>query len=436
MTVDISSTVETSGALERKLKVNVSAEHVAAAMDKAYDKLGRSVKLKGFRKGKVPRSVLQREYGGEVERDVISTVMEEACGHAIEEHELDVVVRPRLLNHDFGPDKGLEFEAAIEVRPEFELGQYKELELDRKVVKVEKAHIDRAIESLRERMAVLETVEDRVNVEGGDILTIDMFGFVEGEAVKGASGEGIQVEVGAGRLPEKLEEGLVGVTRSIKTPILVPFPDDHPDPDIAGRTVRFDVTVREIKTKVLPAVDDDFVADLSWESCDTLADLEEKLRADIGEQFSRDADRRVRGGLLDRLVEAHEFEVPEALVEETIAGYAREMGLSELPEDKREEFRAALGPRATKQVKAGFVLDAVAQAEELEISKDLLRQRIQQEMAVAGERADDVRKYYSLPGAVAELRTRMVREKALDRVFELSTRRDVEVDESQVADSP
>ncbi len=241
--LEVEATVETTGPVARTIKVSVPQETVENELNDAYAKLNLKVQLKGFRKGKVPRRILEQTYGTEVMRDVLSDLIEKACGETIRLNEFDVVAAPRLLDHRYEQGSDLSFEAHLELRPQFELGKYSGLDGVRRVVRVEDSHVDKALASLRERGAVLETVEDRGDIEPGDIVVFDMYGFHEGEAVKGATGEAVQIEVGAGRFPEEFEKQLVGVTRAVKTPITVPFADDHPNEEMAGKTIRFEVTV-------------------------------------------------------------------------------------------------------------------------------------------------------------------------------------------------
>ncbi len=430
---DIESKVEVTGPVARTIKVSVAAAAVAAELDRSYANLKRKAQVKGFRKGKVPRPILEQHYGEEVLRDVISDLIEKACGEAVRENELNIVAPPRLLDHKYEAGQALEFAAGVELRPEFTLGQYRNLEAVRRVVRVEEQHVDKALVSLRERSAVLETVEDRVNVAPGDIVVFDMYGFHQDEAVKGASGQGIQLEVGSGRFPEDFEKQLVGVTRSIKTPINVSFAEDYANEEMAGKTIRFDVTVSEIKKKVLPDLDDDFVQELGIEGCDDLEQLRARVRQDLEARARSDADRELRQSLLEQISESHDFDLPESVVSSTVHDYVHEMGLEQAPEDKREEILKALEERARKQVKVGFVLDEIARKEEFEASREELEMRIRREMAAAGDQAEKVRQYYSQPSAIADLRTSILREKAVAKVMEEASVRDEEIDESEVA---
>jgi len=429
----IQATVQNEGPVKRHLRVEVPAERVRGELDKAYGRLKGRAKVAGFRKGKVPRSVLEREFGAELREQVVQELIEHACARAMVENELDAVTSPRLLSHELDDAMTLKFEAELDVRPQFDLGEYKAMEMVRSIVRVEEDHVDEALRTLRERMAVTQTEEERVNVAVGDVVVFDMYGFAEGEPLENASGEGVQIEVGSGRFPEEFEKQLPGVTRGIQTPIDVHFPDDHRDPELAGKLVRFQVTVKEIKNKILPNLDDDFASEVGYDDCDTLEELRKRVRGDLESRAEVEADRRARGELLAAVVDRYSFDVPNGLVHRQVVEQLREMGVQELPEDKVDEVRQALEPGAVKQVRARFILDAVAKAEEIDVSEDELKSEINRQIASLGGDGQKVIDYYRDPAAVGGLRASMLRDKALERVAELATRRDVEVDESQLA---
>jgi trigger factor len=431
---EVSSTVEDRGPVLKAVSVTVPAEAVSRAFDETYKRIGRKAQLRGFRKGKVPRKVLEEVYGESAREEVVRDLIQHACADAVHEQQLDVVSDPELLSHDLKESGDLVFEALVEVRPEFDLGTYAGLEIDRKVVRITDTHVDSAIASLRDRMAALQTEEDRVNVQHGDIVVFDMLASSQGEAIESASGEGVQLEVGGGRFPEDFENQLVGVTRGIPTPIDVRFPEDQGEPELAGKLVRFDVTVREIKNKILPDLDDAFAAEV-YEDCETLDQLRERVRASLEERAAHEADHRLRGELIEMLVNRHDFDVPPSIVERQMSNALQDMGITDIPRERVEEIRNALEPGAIKRVRASFVLDAVARAEQLDIAKEDLEEEVRRQLVAAGKDTDRVRKYYSNASAVAALRGKMLRDKAVERLLELATRRDVEVDESEVAAS-
>jgi len=432
---EIQSTIEETGPVARTLKVSVSPEHVRGCFEKAYRKLQGKAHLKGFRKGKAPRPMLEQAYGHEVERDVLSELIEEGCAQTIREHKLDIVTAPRLVKHEYAGEGGLSFEAAVDIRPEVHLGQYKGLSVEKLVARVEDSHVDAALEALRGRMAVLRLEEERTTVESGDVIVFTMFGFEGDKAVPGTAGEGLLLEVGSGRFPEDFEKQLVGIKRGERSPITVTFSQEHADENVRGKTIRFEVTVTEIKVKVLPPLDDSLAAEAGIEGCETLDALREKIRQDLRERAQRDADRRVQNALIGKLVEAHEFEVPASLMHEAIHGYMHEMG-AEAAHDSEEsqKLHEALAPRARGELRAGFILDAIALAEDVELTREELENRVRAHLASAGRRVEEVRRHYSQAGAIAELRRNMLREKAAQKVFETAAVQEREVEESKVAD--
>lgn len=307
--------------------------------------------------------------------------------------------------------------------------------MEKLVARVEDSSVDAALDGLRNRMAVLRIEEDRTTVENGDIVVFTMFGFEGDKPVPGTAGEGLLLEVGSGRFPEDFEKQLVGVVRGERTPLTVTFSEEHQDENVRGKTIRFDVTVTEIKVKVLPPLDDSLAAESGVEGCETLDALRDKIREDLRERAQRDGDRRVQNSLIGSLVEAHTFEVPASLLHETIHGYMHEMG-AEVAHDSEEsqKLHEALAPRATGELKAGFILDAIAVAENVEVTREELEGRVRAHLASAGARVEEVRRHYSQAAAIAELRRNMLREKAAEQVFASASVQEREVDESKVAD--
>jgi trigger factor len=431
---DIQSSVEERGAVRRFLRVEIPAENVREEFDKAYAKLRGKARIQGFRKGKVPRNVLEQHYGDDIREDVVKHLIEHACADVFKEHEIQAVSNPELVSHALDEDGGgLKFEAVVEIKPEFQLGKYKGLDAVRKIVRVDDSHVDETIAGLRERLAVLEPEEDRVNVAHGDVIEFDMRAIADGQPVASASGEGAKLEVGSGHFPEEFEKQIVGVTRGIETPIDVNFPADHRDQELAGKLVRFHVTVKKIQNKIVPALDDEFAKSMGFDGCDTLEDLRTHVRSDLEARSMTDADRRMRDELLAGLVASHDFEVPETLVVQQIGASLRDMGVSDIPEDKVDEIREALEPQAVRMVRAGFILDALAKAEGLEVTREEIESEVNRQLAMAGNESAKVREHYARPSAVARLHSNMLRDRALAKVAELATQRDETVEESQVA---
>lgn len=432
---DIRATIEEAGPVARTLKITVSPDRVRGRFEQAYRKLQGRAQLKGFRRGKAPRPMLEKVYGAEVQRDVLTELIEEGCAHTIREHGLDIVSAPRLVSHEYGGEGALSFEAAVEIRPVVTLGAYKDLPAQRRVAKVEDAHVASSIDGLRDRMAVLQVADGRETVEAGDIVVFDMFGFEGDRPVPETSGEGIILEVGSGRFPAEFERQMVGLPRGTQSPVTVGFSDQQADEALRGKTIRFEVTVKEIKTKVLPPLDDELAREVGIEGCETLDALRQRVREDLEARARGEGQRRMQNELLGRLVDAHDFALPEELLHETIHRYMHEVGGShEHDSEESKKLHEAFEPRARAELKAGFILDAIAAAESVEVTRQELEQRVRSHIAQAGARGDEVRRHYSKAGAVFELERNMMREKAAQVVFDSAAVQETIVEESQVAD--
>jgi trigger factor len=195
---EIESTVEERGGLKRELKVRVAPERVSQAVDKAYERLRARAKVPGFRQGKVPRNILEKQYGEQVHEDVHKDLIEITCAEALREHGLDIVSAPVLVGHEHAEDGGLSYTAELEVRPTFSLQEFKGRDRFRRIARITDADVDASLQRLRERMAQLQTEEDRVNVARGDVVVFDMDASAEGKAIESATGQGLTLEVGAG----------------------------------------------------------------------------------------------------------------------------------------------------------------------------------------------------------------------------------------------
>lgn len=436
---DFQFSVEETGPVARTLKISVAAAHVSGAFDRAYNKLRGQAKVDGFRKGKVPRNILEKRFGADVEQDVLGQLVEEGCSEAIRENSLRLAVAPRVAEHHYSPEEGLRFEATVELIPSFDLGNYKDLEGVLKIAIVEESEIDEAVENLRNRLAILQSEEERRVVENGDVVTLDMYGFDGDEPVSGTEQTGVQIEVGAGRFPEQFESQLLGVTLGEKAGVMVDFEEDHGNAALAGKQIRFDVTVTEIKVKIMPDVDDDFVRELGLEEGSTVEDLRSRIRDDLKGRARSEADGNLRDELLGALVDRFDFDLPESLVSEQVHERLHELGVAHaeegsIPAERLAEINDAVGKQVRAQLRAGYLLDAIAEAESVETDKAEIEARIRHQIMTAGEKADEVRQYFGRASAIAGLRTQILREKAVARLIELSSVREEEVPRDQVAE--
>jgi len=411
-------TIEDLTPVRKRLTIEVPAAEVQAELDRALQQVAQRASLRGFRPGKAPRSVVERAFGAEIRREVLGRLIEGSFHAAIERHGLAIVGTPDV---DFDPEalapgKSLRYSATVDVRPTITLGDLGGLRIDPPSTAVSDADVDRTLEMLRESVAQLRPVEDRAVIEAGDVVRIDLTSRLDGgEPVRR---EGVLVEAGAGSFPLALERQLVGQHLGAGLTLQVPYPADHGNPALAGKTAEIEVQVNEIRVKELPPLDDDFARDHG--RCESLAALRERVRADLQQDARTRAQDAVREQLVDQLLTRHPFDVPPTLVERRTEALVASLE-GRLAEDANraqalERLREQLRPRAERQVRAELLLDAVAERERIEVTDAEVSTEIDAIAEREGQVRERVRALYDRPEARAALRAKLVRDRALERL--------------------
>lgn len=368
--------VEDVNALTKKLTITLPKKDVQKKINKAYDKLQRESKMKGFRRGKVPRSVIIKSYKSQVEAEVGEKLVQESYFDAIEQVKVDPVVHPDISAPVFKEDGTFEYIANIDIRPEFELGNYKDLEVEEISSEISDAAIEVEIEELRRGMAPLKSVTDRT-VEHGHVVVVDFEGFHNGKAMKEVKNENYSVDVGSGKLSPEFEEKLVGMKSGENASHEVDFPEKYPNPVLASKKIEFRVNIKEIKERVLPELNDEFAKDVDVEH-KTFADLQNAIR----ERLQSQKKLQVEGDLTDRimmkLLENHDFDVPERLVrfevEEMIKNTEKSLEQSGMDMESaginRDDLAEKNRDTAEKRVRGDFVLKKIAEKEDIKVNNE------------------------------------------------------------------
>ena len=368
--------VEDVSALTKKITITLPKKGVQKKLEKAYGKLQRETKIKGFRRGKVPRTVIVKHYQGQVEAEVGEKLVQDSYFDAIEQEKVDPVVHPDIADPKFNDDGTFTFVARIDIRPEFELGNYKGIEVEKAANEVSDAAVEVELEELRRDMAPLRSVADR-GVENGDVIVVDFEGFHNGKAMKEVKNDNYSVDVGAGKLSPEFEEKLVGMKQGEDASHEVDFPAEYVNPVLAGKNVEFRVKVKDVKERVLQELNDEFAKDVD-EKYTSLADLQ----SDIRERLQKEKDSRTEGDTTDRvmmkLLEDHTFEVPERLirfeVEEMIKNTEKSLeqqGMNlESAGINRDELAEQNKETAEKRVRGDFILKKIANTEDIKVNDE------------------------------------------------------------------
>ncbi len=367
--------VEDVNALTKKITITLPKDGVQKKLEKAYGKLQRETKIKGFRRGKVPRTVIVRNYQGQVQAEVGEKLVQESYFDAIEQEKIDPVVHPDISEPVFNEDGSFTYVASIDIRPEFELGEYKGIEVEKVDSAVSDAAVEVEIEELRREMAPLRTADRPVEV--GDVIVVDFEGFHNNKAMKEVKNDNYSVDVGAGKLSPEFEEKLVGMKQGEDASHEVDFPAEYVNPVLAGKKVEFRVSVKEVKERVLPELNDEFAKDVD-EKFSTI----EELKASIRETLQEEKDKRAEGDTTDRvmlkLLEGHVFDVPERLVrfevEEMIKNTEKQLeqqGMNlESAGINREDLAKQSEETAEKRVRGDFILKKIADTEDIKVTDE------------------------------------------------------------------
>ena len=371
-----------------KLTITVSAEEVEKALQAAYLKQRSKISLPGFRKGKVPRQMIEKMYGPEVFYDEAANHMiSEAYGKAYDECELEIASQPTIDVVQLEKGKDFIFTAEVAVKPEVKLGEYKGLKVDKVSTRVMQKEVDEEIEKERERNARTVEVTDRA-VQDKDIVTLDFEVFVDGVAFEGGKGENYPLTIGSGAFIPGFEEQLIGAEIDKETEVKVTFPEEYQAKELAGKEAVFKCTVHEIKAKELPELDDEFASEVS-EEAETLEDYKAEVKAKIKERKENEGKEKKENQAVEQAVANAEIDLPAPMVDlqakqmaDDFARRIMQQGMSveqyfQFTGLNEEKMMEELKPQAEKRIRTRLVLEAIVAAENIEVSDERLDEELQ-----------------------------------------------------------
>lgn len=362
-----------------KLTITVDAETFEKGVQKAYLKNVKSINLPGFRKGKAPRKIIEQYYGeGVFYEDAINFVCPDAYEEAVKEENLDVVSRPEIDVVEIGGGKDFVFSAVVTLKPEVELGAYKDISVKKVTYRTTQKDIEAEIKKAQEQNARIVPVEDR-EVKQGDLTVIDFEGFVGKKAFEGGKGENYNLEIGSGAFIPGFEDQLVGAKIGEETEVNVTFPKEYHAEDLKGKKAMFKVTVKEIKEKQLPEIDDDFVKDIS--EFDTLEDYKKDIKEKLQKANEQKGKQETENLVIDEIIKVAKVDVPECMIETQLENIARDfdyrlsmqgMNLQkylEMTGSDINAFKEQFKEQAEKQVRISLVLEAVSKEEKVKVAQ-------------------------------------------------------------------
>ena len=378
--------VETLEKNMAKLVIEVPAEELEKALQAAYNKNKKNISIPGFRKGKVPRQMVEKMYGpGFFYEDAANMLIPAEYEKAAAECGLELVSRPVIDIEQIEKGKAFIFTAEVAVKPEVTLGDYKGLEVAKADVEVSEEELSAELEKEREKNARTISVEDRA-VENGDMIMLDFEGFVNGVAFDGGKGENHPLTIGSNSFIPGFEDQLVGAKIGEDVEVNVTFPEEYQAPELAGCAAVFKCKVNEIKVKELPELDDDFAQDVS--KFDTLAEYKEDVKAKLAASKADAAKRAKEDAVIEKIIENAQMDIPEAMIDtqarQLVDEFAQRIQAQGLSFEQYLQFTGMtidtaleqMKPNAVKRIQSRLVLEAVVKAENIEVSEDDVKAEI------------------------------------------------------------
>ena len=386
-----------------KLTIEVAAEELEKALDSAYQKQKKQISVPGFRKGKVPRAMIEKMYGaGVFYEDAANILMQQTYAGAVDESGVDIVSRPTVEVTQIEKGQPFIYTAEVAVRPEVTLGKYMGVTVTKIDTSVSDEEVDAELENQRNKNARTVTVTDRPVAEG-DTAVIDFEGFVDGVAFEGGKGENHPLEIGSHSFIDTFEDQLVGHNTGDEVEVNVTFPKKYQAADLAGKPAVFKVKINEIKTKELPELNDEFASEVS--EFDTLAEYKEDLRKHLEVEKENEAKRTKEDEALKKIIDKSTMELPEAMIEtqceNMINEFAQRIAQSGLSMEQYMQFsgmtidglKEQVRPEAETRIKSSLVLEQIAKDENIEVSEDEINAEIEKMAAQYGMEADKLKEY-------------------------------------------
>ena len=405
------------------LKITLPAEEVNKGFKKAVAKIAGQLNIPGFRKGKAPRNIIEMHYGKEaVKQEAFELVANQCYTEALEQEKLIPVSDPKVEDSVFEENKDMELTIKVTLKPEVKLGDYKELHVEKEAVEVTDEAVEEQVQGLRSRHAKMVEAEEGAVIEKGDFAIIDFAGTVDGEPFSGGEGKGYPLEVGSNSFIPGFEDQLVGLKKGDSTDVDVTFPEEYFVKELAGKQAIFKVNVQDVKRKELPELTDEYVAANS--DCKTV----EELRASYKERMQKAAENNAQiayeKALIDLAVANAEFEVPEIMIEDRVTQMIDEMRMSlEARKLTLEQYMQYSGidmkqlrerqhDAAVENVKTDLVLDAIAKAENIQVSMEDVDSELSAIASQHGATLEDVKKIIKSNGTMGLLLANILRRKA------------------------
>ena len=437
--------IEDVDSCNKKIKFEIPHQEYDKKVKAYYQKLGREVKVPGFRKGKVPIALLEKQFGPDVKKEVLSNLISEELNNAIVEKDLRAVGQPHLLEVNAEEGTDISVSASVEVLPTVELQDYSGIELKITTPRVTDEEVDQTIEALRQRKAENVQVTGRPS-QDKDLLKIDFTSKLGDQPFEGGSAQDQIIQAGGGQLIEGLDKGMIGMEIGETRDIQVQVPEDYHNKEIAGKDVDFQIVLKGIQEQKLPELDDEFARNVEDKDYASLDDMKQRVRSDLEDFEHKEAKKAVKKELAEKITEQNQLDIPEGLLKDQVKFMAEQARKKEAKEDHQHqghdhdhdhdhgvevtpELLTQYREPAMKALQEELVLDQLARDLKAEVTEEELEQEVKNmSQLLGGGNLQQIKREWEKNGILARLHNRMKRDKTLDAALEKVTIKEEKVD--------
>lgn len=427
------SSVEKVSSLERKLNIQIPAEKVAQSFTRVFQSIQRSANIKGFRQGKAPLETIRSMYNDRVQQDVVQDLVQQHYYNALKEHKLAPINYPEFEFDAPVESKEFSFTAIFEIKPEIKLNKYEGLAVEVEKLEIEPARIDKVIENiLSARSKFIELPEART-ARSGDFAILDFKGFVDGAPLDRGAGEDFQLELGSNQFITGFEEGIVGMSIGDKKTLNLKFPEQYQAAELSGKPVDFEVTLKAIKIKQLPEMNDEFVKDLGGDVA-TVLELRSKIRADLEESEKQRIQSDLKNRVLKALVKVNPVEVPNSLLKEQMEALKNDTKKRMSEQGMTEEQFAEYAQKwdqdfqntASEIIQSSFLVDTIAAQHQLHWTEEDIEAKMNEYVKQTGIELEKIKSYYGQPDQKQRLTYMITEEKVIKFLLDKAQKTEVE----------
>ena len=437
--------IEEVDSCNKKIKFVIPYSNYKKEVDKYYQKLGREVKVPGFRKGKVPASLLEKQFGPDVKKEVLSNLISNELNKAIAEKDLRAIGQPHLLEVNAEEGTDISVSASVEVLPSIDIKDYSSIEMEMKIPRITDGEVDQTIEAFRQRKAKTVEIIDR-SVQEKDLIKIDFTSMLGDKPFEGGAVKDQIIQVGGGQLIEGLDKGMIGMEIGDNRDIKVQVPEDYHNKEIAGKEVDFNIILKGIQVQELPKLNDEFARELDNEKkYENLEDMKAKIRIELEDYERKEALKATKKKFAERLTEQNPVDLPEGLIKEQVKFMSDQANKKQEKEAKHDhghdhdhhhdeevtpELVSKYKEPAVKALQEELILDQLSRNLELEVTPEELEQELQNmaQLLGAGGNLQQMKKEWEKNGVLARLHSRMKRDKTLNSALEKVKLKEVMVD--------